>query len=99
MTNNIKRYRGEEIRGIRAINGSRNKLMIPYSEIPKCTEFKVKSKLEKIFKKHNFLEKYSGKIYEIDPYFYKHYENKYKLMKMGINIYCLELIFILESVF
>ena len=99
MTTNIKRYRGEKIRGIRAINWSRNRLMIPYSEISKCTEFEVKSKIEKIFKKHNFLEEYSVKIYKIDPYFHKHYENKYKLMKMGINIYCLELIFILESVF
>ena len=56
--------------------------MIPYSEISKCTEFEVKSKIEKIFKKHNFLEEYSVKIYKIDPYFHKHYENKYKLMKM-----------------
>ena len=47
--------------------------MIPDSEIPKCPEFEVKSKIGKIFKKH-LLEEYSVKIYEIDPYFYKHYE-------------------------
>ena len=99
MTTNIKHYIGEKIGGIRAINGSRNKLMISYSEIPKCTKFEVKSKIEKFFKKHNFLEEYSVKIFETDPYFYKHYENKYKLIKLGTNIYCLELIYILESVF
>ena len=33
-----------------------------------------RKKIGKIFKKHNPLEEYSVKIYEIDPYFYKHYE-------------------------
>ena len=32
----IKRCRGEKKRGIRAIDGFRNKLMIPDSEFPKC---------------------------------------------------------------
>ena len=48
--------------------------MIPDSEIPKCPEFEVKSKIGKIFKKHNPFEEYSVKSYEIDPYFYEHYE-------------------------
>ena len=48
--------------------------MIPDSEIPKCPESEVKSKTGKIFKKHNLLEEYSVKIYEIDPYFCEHYE-------------------------
>ena len=48
--------------------------MIPDSEIPKCPEFEVKSKIGKIFKKHNPLEEYSVKIYKIDPYFYERYE-------------------------
>ena len=74
------------------------KLMIPDSEIPKCPEFEVKSKIGKIFKKHNPLEEYSVKIYEIDPYFYKHYEKKYKLIKMGVNIYYLELMFTLVNI-
>ena len=95
MTTNIKRCRGEKARGIRAIDGFRNKLMIPDSEICKSSEFEVKSKIGKIFKNHNSLEEYSVKIYEIDPYFYEHYEKKYKLIKMGVNIYYLELIFIL----
>ena len=47
--------------------------MIPNSEIRKCPEFEVKSKIRKIFKKHNSLE-YSVKIYEIDHYFYEHYK-------------------------
>ena len=50
--------------------------MIPDSEIPKCSEFEVKSKIGKIFKKYNPLEGYSVRIYEIDLYFYEHYEKK-----------------------
>ena len=38
-------------RGIRAIDEFRKKLMIPDSEIPKCPEFEVKSKIGKILKK------------------------------------------------
>ena len=68
--------------------------MILDSQIPKCPEFEVKSKIGKIFKNQNPLEEYSVKIYEIDPYFYEHYEKKYKLIKMGVNIYYLELMFI-----
>ena len=74
MTTVIKRCRGEKTRDIRAIDGFRNKLMIPDSEIPKCPEFEIKSKIGKIFKKYNPLEEYSVRIYEIDPYFHKHYE-------------------------
>ena len=43
--------------------------MIPDSEIPTCPEFEAKSKLGKIFAKHNALEEYSVMIYKIDPYF------------------------------
>ena len=50
--------------------------MIPDSEIPKCPEIEAKSKIGKIFKKHNPLEEYSVKIYEIDFYCYKHYEKR-----------------------
>ena len=56
MTNIIKRCRGEKTRGIRAIDGFRKKLMILDFEIPKCQEFEVKSKIGKIFKKHNPIE-------------------------------------------
>ena len=94
MTTVIKRCRGEKTRGIREIEGLRKKLMIPDSEISKCPEFEVKSKIGKIFKNHNPLEEYSVKIYKIDPYFYEHYEKKYKLIKMGVNIFYLEMILI-----
>ena len=99
MTTIIKRCRGEKTRGIRAIDGFRNKLMIPDSEIPKCPEFEVKSKIGKIFKNQNLLEEYSVKIYEVDPYFYEHYGKRYKLIKVDVNICYLELIFIFVSVF
>ena len=94
MTTIIKKCRGEKRRSIRTLDGFRKKIMIPDSEIPKCSEFEVKSKIGKIFQKHNPLEKYSVKIYEIDPYFYRYYEKKYKLIKMGANTYYLELMFI-----
>ena len=94
MTTVIKHCRGEKTRGISAIVGFRNKLMIPDSEIPKCPEFEVKSKIGKIFKKHNPIEEYSVRIYEIDPYFYKHYEKKiYKLIKMGVILFRIDVYF------
>ena len=74
MTTIIKCCKGKKTRGIRVIDGFRKKIMIPDSEILKCPEFKVKSKIGKIFKKYNTLEEYSVQIYEIDPYFYEHYE-------------------------
>ena len=76
MTTVIKCWGGDKTKGIRAIYGFRNKLMIPDSEIPKCLKFEVKSKIGKIIKKHNPIEEYSVKIYEIDSYCYKHYEKK-----------------------
>ena len=66
--------KGEKTRRIRAIDGFRNKFIIRDSEIPKCPEFEAKSKIGKNFKNHSFLEEYSVEIYEIDPYFYEHYE-------------------------
>ena len=62
MTTVTKRCRGEKTRGIRAIDGFRNKLLIPDYEIPKYPEFEAKSKIGKIFKIHNPLEEYSVKI-------------------------------------
>ena len=97
MTTIIKQCRGEKT-GIRAIDGCRNKLMIPDSEIPKSPAFEGKSKIGKVFKNHNTLEEYSVKISKIDPYFYEHYEKKYKLIIMSANIYYLELIFTLVNV-
>ena len=42
ITTIIKRCRGKKKRGIKAIDGSRKKLMIPGSETPTCAEFEVK---------------------------------------------------------
>ena len=64
-------------RGVKAIDGFRKKSTIPDSEISVCPEFEVNPKIGKIFKKHNPIEEYSVRIYEIDSYLYKHYEKKY----------------------
>ena len=61
------------------------KKIIPDSEIPKCLEFEVKSKIGKIFKKHNPLEEYYVRIYKIDPYFYEYYEKKNKKKQVDKN--------------
>ena len=81
MTNIIKRCRGEKKTGIRAIDGFIKKIMIPDSEIPKCPEFEVKSKIGKLFMNEKILEEYSVKIYEIDPYCHEHYKEKMKVDK------------------
>ena len=76
ITTLIKRCRGEKKGGIRAIDGFRQKLMIAGSEIPKCPEFEVKSKIEKLFMYENILEEYSVKTYEIDLYFDEYHKKK-----------------------
>ena len=76
MTTVIKHCRGEKKRAIRAIDGFRKKLLIPDSEILKCLEFEVKSKIGKLFMDEKILEEYSIKIYEIDPYFSGHHTKK-----------------------
>ena len=60
--------------------------MIPDSEIPKCPEFEVKSKIGKVFKKHNPFEDYSVRIYETNPHFHEHYEKKYKLSECFLAV-------------
>ena len=99
ITTIIKYCRGEKKRGIRARDGFRKKLMIPDSEIPKCTEFEVKSKLGKLFVNEKILQEYSVGIYEIDPYFYEHHKEKKKLTKTGANTYYLEFMSILLNIF
>ena len=98
----IKQCRGEKTRGIRAIDGFRNKLMIPASEIPECPEFEAKSKIGKIFKKHNPLEEYSVKIYEIDSFFIKImkkiqvHENGIRYILFRIDVYFNEFLLLVE---
>ena len=55
--------------------------MIPDSEIPACPEFKVKSKIGKLFVNEKVLEEYSVRIYKIDPYFSEHHKEKIKVDK------------------
>ena len=76
MTNIIKHCRGEKKWGPRAIYWFRKKLKIPDNEISGAIEHEVKSKIETIFVNEDILEEYSVKIYEIDPYFYEHYNKK-----------------------
>ena len=72
--------------------------MIPDSEIPKCSEFEVKSKIEKLFMNEKIIEEYSVRIYEIGSYFYENYKEKIKIDKNGhedklfrIDVYFTEL--------
>ena len=86
MSTAIKRCRGEKKkkkRGKRKIDGFRKKLMIQQSEIPKCPEHKVKSKIESISVNEKILEEYYVKIYKIDPYFCEHYKEKIQVDKNG----------------
>ena len=55
--------------------------MISDSEIPKCPEFEVKSKIGKLIMNEKILEEYSVKVYEIDPYFYEHHKEKINVDK------------------
>ena len=55
--------------------------MISDSEIPKCPEFEVRTKIGKLFMNEKILEEYSVKVYEIDPYFYEHHKEKIKVDK------------------
>ena len=95
MTTVIKRWRGEKTRGITAIDGFRNKLMIPDFEIPKCPEFEVKSKIGKIFKNIIPLKNILLGFMKLIFIFMNIINKKYKLIKMDVNTYYLELVFIL----
>ena len=56
MTNIIKHCRGEKKRGIRAIYGFREKLMIPHYEISVSIEHVVKSEIGTIFTNEKIFE-------------------------------------------
>ena len=78
-------------KGGERIGGFRKKLKIPESEISQCAEYKIKLKTGKIFVNQKILKKYYVKIYEIGSYFYEHYEEKIRLIKMDVTTYYLEL--------
>ena len=90
MTTVIKCCRGEK-RGKRKIDGFRKKLMISGSEIAECPEHEVKSKIGNIFLKKKILEEYS-------EYFMSITKKKYKLTKMRMNTYYLELMLIFLNI-
>ena len=70
-------------------------IMIPDSEIPKCSEFEVKSEIGKIFQNHNPLKNILLGFLKLILIFINIMKKKYKLIKMGVNIYYIELMFIL----
>ena len=73
-------------RGERRIGGGfRKKLKISECEIWQCAEYKIKSKIGKIFLDKKILEQYCVKTNEIDSYFYEHYEKKTRIDKNGRN--------------
>ena len=98
MTTVIKGCKGQKKKRRKKNRWTQKILMIPDSEISECPEHEVKSKIGNIFFNEKMLEKYSVKIYETYPCFYEHYGKEYKLMKMGINIYYLELMFSLLNI-
>ena len=57
--------------------------MIPESENSEFPKFEVKSKIWNIFVKEKIVEEYSVQVYNIDPYFYKHYKEKTQVDKNG----------------
>ena len=69
--------------------------MIPNSEITERSEYEVKSKIGNIFVN----EKLFFGFENLKTYFYENYRRKKnKMMKMGVNIYYLELMFILLNI-
>ena len=82
MTTVIKRCSDEKKRQ-KKIDGFRKELMIPESEILEYPQHEVKSKTGNIFVNEKILEKYSVKIYKIDPYFWEHYKEKTQVHKNG----------------
>ena len=72
--------------------------MIPDHEITKCPGHEVKSKPGNIFANEEILEEYSVKIYEIDSYFYEHYNKKHNLTIRVKKTNYLKLIFIFLNI-
>ena len=73
--------------------------MIPESEIPQNPEHEVKPKLGNIFVNEKILEEYSDKIYKLILFFVSIAKRNYRLTKIGMGTYYLELMFILLNIF
>ena len=96
MTTIIKRCRDEKKRGIRAIDEFRKKLMISDSEIPKCPEFEVKSKIGKLFMNEKIFEEYSVKEHSVEEHHkeeIKVHKNECKYILFRIDVYFIEYFF------
>ena len=91
MTTIIKRCRGVKTRGIQLMDLEKKITVLDF-QIPKCPEFEVKSKIGKIFKNHNPL---LLKLMKLTLIFINIMKKKKKLIKVGVDIYYLELMFIL----
>ena len=76
ITNVIVHCRGGKKGGERRRGEFRKKLKIPEYEISQCAEYKIKSKIGKIFVDKKTLEEYCVKFYEINFCFYEHCEEK-----------------------
>ena len=95
----LKILKVKKKRGVKAAERFRKKLKIADDKIYVSIEHKVKSKIGAIFVNEDILEEYSVKIYKIDLYFSENYKKReYKLIIMVNNIYCLELIILLNIV-
>ena len=90
MTTIIKRCRGVKTRGIQLMDLEKKITVLDF-QIPKCPEFEVKSKIGKIFKNHNPLLLKLMKLILI----FINIMKKKKLIKVGVDIYYLELMFTL----
>ena len=91
MTTIIKRCRGVKTRGIQLMDLEKKITVLDFQS-PKCPEFEVKSKIGKIFKNHNPL---LLKLMKLTLIFINIMKKKKKLIKVGVDIYYLELMFIL----
>ena len=96
VTTVIKRCRDEK-RGKRKIGGFRKKLMILDLEIIEFPEREVKPNIENILV-NEYLTNILLRIMKLILIFIGIKKKKYKLIKISVNIYYLELMFILLNV-
>ena len=96
MSTVIKRCRSEKKEAKEKQMDLEKKLMISESEIPECPEQEFQSKIRNIFINEKILEECS--IKDLILIFVSITKKKYKLTKIGVNTYYLELIFILLNI-
>ena len=89
----------KKIRGKRKIDGFRKKTMILESEIPECLEHEARSKVGNVFVNEKYLMNILLRFIKLVLIFVSITKKKYKLTKMGVNTYYLELMFNLLNIF